>query len=281
MRSRRRRRGRRILLPAVALLLFLPIAVVQMKTPSNERNWPPEHAVAPAANFDGDLVTVEGVRNFRYDGDGTPRDATYETRAYDLTELREVWYGISHFGGFGLAHTFLSFGFLDGEYLALSIEARRENGESYSPWKGLWRSYELIYVVADERDLIGLRSHIRRERVLLYKLRGPQETGVRLLRALLEQANALRREPAFYNTLTDNCTNGIVRHAETLPPWRKYLDYRFLLPGYSDGVAYDYGVIDTSRPLTELRRAAEIDPSGIEIDAPGFSQAIRRSASGG
>jgi hypothetical protein len=275
MRNQRRHRRRRVLVPAVALLLILPIAFIQMKTPSNERHWPPEQAVTPVAAFDGERVTIDGVRNFRYAGDGTPTRETYETRSYDLSTLREVWYGISHFGGLGLAHTFLSFGFANGEYLVLSIEARREIGESYKPFAGLWNNYELIYVLADERDVIGLRSHVRKERVLLYKLIGTQETGIRLLRTLLEKANALSQAPAFYNTLMDNCTNGIVRHAERLPAWRRYLDYRFLLPGFSDRVAYDYGVIDTDRPLSQLRREAEIDPAGIDLDAPDFSQAIR------
>lgn len=243
--------------------------------PRNDRDWRPEHAGTPTATVDGGVVTLQGVRNFRYVADRTPKRIAHETRRYRLADLREVWYGISHFGALGFAHTFLSFGFEDGDYLALSIEARLEKGERYNAWKGLFRAFELIYVFADERDVIGLRSHIRRERVLLYRLRGERQTGIRLLQAMLDKANALARQPAFYNTLTDNCTTGIVRHAEGLPRWRRYLDYRLLLPGYSDALAYDYGVIDTSRPLRDLRHAARIDPAVTEIEAEDFSQRIR------
>ena len=254
---------------ALAVTLFLRAA-------THDLDWVQAQARLPQIAIDGERVVIENIRDFSYAADRTVTDAAYYDRAYDLGQLTSVWYGVSHFAELeGLAHTFLSFGFADGTYLALSIEARREVGEAYGPVKGLFRNYELIYVLADERDIIGARSHIRGERVQLYRLDLPSEARTRLFRAMLAEAQALNAEPRFYNTFVDNCTTGIVKHARRVPAWQRFIDYRIILPGYSDGLAYGLGLIGAGQTLAEARARATIDPAQLPLDAPDFSAALR------
>lgn len=247
------------------------------KSPSHDREWKPEYRVLPSVAISGDKVTVHNIRNFSYQPDGTIKDPRYYDRTFDLSKLASAWYGISHFHDYGLAHTFLSFGFNDGHYLVISVEARQEVGESYDPLKGLLRNYELIYVLGDERDIIGLRTHIRRERVYLYELKISMDTARRVLTDMLTIARDIHEHARFYNTLTDNCTTNIVDQARNLSGFRKLLNYhRILLPGYSDALAYDLGLIRTDLPLPELRRLSLLDPGACALDDPEFSAKIRR-----
>ena len=129
----------------------------------------------PRALIEGDRLTIENLRFFAYRPDGSVEKARYETRSYDLSKLDGVWYGISHFARFGLAHTFLSFEFADGAYLTLSVEARQTKDQSYNPFWGLLRAYELIYIAADERDSHrGAQPSARREGL---SLRDPNRPG--------------------------------------------------------------------------------------------------------
>lgn len=255
---------------------LLLILVVQLRAPSLEGDWQTVHAVLPRAEIDGERLTIGNLRNFIYADDGKVREANYETRSYDLSKLDSLWYGLSHFAPVGLAHSFLSFGFADGSYLAISVEARLEKHQSYNPFLGLFRAYELIYVAADERDVIGLRSHVRGEDVLLYEIQVPLARAKELLLIMLATMNEIRDRPRFYNTVLDNCTTNILQHAERLSIWDLYTDYRVLLPGYSDGLAYQLGAIANDLPLTQARDRARIDPKVVPLDDPAFSRAIRR-----
>ena len=246
--------------------------VLLLRSPSHDREWIAGQDRLPEVVFDGDVATVRNVRDFRYDEAGAVAEPRYEDRRYDLTQLDSVWYGISQISSFkGIAHTFLSFGFSDGSYLAVSIEARREAGEEYGPIRGLFRNYEVIYVLGDERDVIGLRSHIQRLPVRLYRIAIGREEGAWLLRALLQEADEINRTPRFYNTLIDNCTTGIAKYATPMPAWRRLLDYRIVLPGYSDRLVRDLGLLGSAeageRPL--------IDPDRGTPGSDSFSKDIR------
>lgn len=266
----------------LAVLFGLAVAVVALsvltRSASHDRGWIQAHAQLPQISFEGTLVAVQNVRNFSYANNRDIVEANYYQHTYDLSELESAWYGISHFAEFkGVAHTFLSFGFSDGAYLTLSIEARREIGEAYSPARGLFRKYELIYVLGDERDVIGNRSHIRGETVQLYRVNLAPETSAELLRIMLTEAQKISAKPQFYNTLTDNCVTGIFKHARRLSAWRRLLDYRILLPGYSDGLLFDLGLIGSGQSLAEERIRATIDPDLVSLDAPDFSAALREN----
>ena len=255
----------------VALLTL----VAQLRTPSQDGDWQAVHGVLAQAEIDGDRLTLRNLRNFAYADDGTVSEARYEDRSYDLAGLESLWYGLSHFAPYGLAHSFLSFGFADGQYLTLSVEARLERHQSYNPLLGLMRAYELIYVAADERDVIGVRSHLRGEEVLLYEIDIPPAQARELLLIMLGTMNELNDRPRFYNTLLDNCTTNILQHARRLTRWDLLTDYRVILPGYSDALAYELGAIAGDLPFEEAREEARIDPDAVALDDAEFSDAIR------
>lgn len=270
---------RRLLRLAGALLACAVIAwllLVLLVHPSNERDWAPDQARLPSAQIDGNAVQLRNVRNTFYRST-TDFDVRWEDRSYDLRQLDSLWFVVEPFASWrGPAHTFLSFGFADGHYIAISAEIRKEAGESFSPLRGLLRQYELMYVVGDERDLIGLRANHRHDDVHLYRMRATPAQIRTLFVAMLERANTLAAQPEFYNTLGNTCTTNIVDHIEQLAPGTIPPSYKTILPAYSDDLAYDLGLIDTTLPRDTYRAAHRINELAAQhADAPGFSQAIR------
>ncbi len=242
--------------------------------PSNDRDWVPDVQRLATAEVRGDTLVLHNVRNFDYrsESDSTPR---WEDRTYDLAGLRGLDLVLSHWGAPGIAHTIMSWEFADGQHLAISIETRREKGEEYSALRGFFRQYELYYVVADERDVIRLRTNYRGEDVYLYRIRVGPEGARALLLDYVATLNALAAKPQFYNALVDNCTTGIrvhARHVHAAGPW----DWRILAPGTIDEMLYERGRLDTSRPFAELRAASGITARARAADAgPDFSRRIR------
>ena len=231
----------------VAEIVFVVLALVVVwylrLKPSNDHEWEIEYARAPVATRDGSLVHVRNVRNFRYRNRADPIPAWYDA-TYDIDTLTGVDLICSYWAGPSIAHVFLSFGFADGRHLAVSVETRRRNGQKYSAIAGFFRRYQLIFVVADERDLIGVRTDIRRERVYLYPLRITPEERKRLFGGYMDRATALAERPEFYNTITNNCTSNIVRIIDRgLPRGKRLgLSWRLLFSGYADAFfAYDLG----------------------------------------
>ena len=244
--------------------------------PSNSRNWQPDVAVLPYAEISGDTVTVRNIRNFTYrsETDCQPR---YYDKTFDLKKLGSVDLIAVYWMGNAIAHIMLSFGFEGQDYLCLSIETRKEQGEEYSSLKGFFRQYELIYVVADERDLIRLRTDYRnpREDVYLYRTRMPQESARKLFLEYVKTINSLRDKPEFYNTLTTNCTTDVVRHFQAFGGKMRY-NWKILFSGYTPLYAYEIGGLDDSLPFEELRARSYINPKAQAIgDAPDFSVRIR------
>jgi len=226
-------------------------------------------------DFEGDHVRIHDFRFFRYRADGSVAEPAYETRSFRIDDLASVWLGISHFGRFGMAHTFMSFGFQDGRYLAISIEARREEGEGYNPLAGLFRKYDLIHVVGDERDIVGVRSHIRHEEVYLYRLELSSWQAENLFVSMLTVVNDIYQSPQFYNTLLDNCLTGLLRYAEAIPFWQQWVDYRLILPGFVDEVAYGLGVLAGEGALTDLQARALVPTDGYGVRDAAFSAKAR------
>ena len=267
---------KRIALGIFVLALLPFIYVWTFVRPSNARDWSPDQRVLARATFDGSRITIQNVRNFAYRSE-TEYEPRYETRTYDLDRLDSVWFVVERFGDTpGIAHTLLSFGFGD-EYVAVSVEIRKERGESYSPWKGLLRQYELMYVVADERDAIGLRTNYRRDIVYMYSVKTTREKMRRAFVDMLTRANSLADRPEFYNTLTSTCTTNIVRHVNTISPRRVPFSFKVLLPASSDRLAYDLGLIPNDAPFETVQAAHRID--GIAQSAPvdeNFSARIRK-----
>ncbi len=261
------------LLAAVVAAYALSVVLVR---PSNDRLWSPDQERIATAVFHGDSVLVRNVRNIHYRST-TDFDVRWEDRDYDLRRLESVWFMVEPFSGWrGPAHTLLSFGFGDGEFVAISVEVRKERGESFSPLLGLLRQYELAYVVGDERDLIGLRANHRRDSVYLYPIRTSAERMRALFLSMLERANALAAHPEFYNTLTSTCTTNIVRHVNVITPRRIPFSHKVLLPAHADDLAYDLGLINTGLPRATFRRAHLInDLAELYADSASFSSGIR------
>ena len=250
--------------------------------PSNERDWQVDVARLASVEMRGDIVTVRNVRNFDYrsEMDYTP---AYEDRSYDLGKLQSVDLFSVYWMGPAIAHTIVSFGFEGEQYLAISIETRKEKGEAYSTLKGFFRQYELYYVVADERDVIRLRTNYRRdppEEVHLYRLHGPPENGRRLFVQYAERINALNRQAEFYNTLTDNCTTAIWMNSR-INPGHVPLSWKILASGYLPDYLHEQGLLAPSTPFSELQRRGQVDARAREADqASDFSRRIRAGIPG-
>jgi hypothetical protein len=249
--------------------------------PSHFRDWTPEQAVLPTAAFQGNQVTIRNVRNCQYFANDVYL-VDYYDKSFDLSAVRGVDFIIVPFGGMPLlAHTMLSFEIADAagksEYLAVSVEVRKEKNEQYNPLKGSARQYELMYVLADERDVIQLRTNFNEENVFLYRTVAGPDAARMLLVDVLGRVNQIAREPEFYDTLTNNCTSNIVQHVNRIRPNRVGPDIRMLLPGYSDQIAYDQGLIERRGTFLETRQQAYVNPHAERFAGrEDFSQMIRR-----
>lgn len=245
--------------------------------PSHQRNWDPLVAELPKADFVGNTIHIQNVRNFRYAAEDV-YVPNYENRVYDLSRVQSVDFVVIPFqNAADLAHTMISFGFADGERLAISAEARREQGESYSPVGGFLQQYELIYVVADERDVIPLRSRYRGDQVYVYRTRANPQQSQQLLVDMLDRVNQIHAKPEFYHTLSNNCTTNIRNHIEKLAPGRVPWNVAVLLPGHSDEYAYRLGLLDTQLSFPETKQRANITQlANLYSDRNDFSDQIRQ-----
>lgn len=272
------KRHRRAILAAYALSFSAVLIAFFNLHPSNDRDWLPDVAVLATATIEGDKVLVRNIRNFSYRSEFDYVPAYYD-REFDLSKLDGVDLVSVYWMGPAIAHVFLSFSFTDGQRLAISIETRKEKGEAYSTLKGFFRQYELYYVVADERDVIGLRTNYRKdppEDVYIYRLKAPLENGRRLFLEYMHQMNALAAQPAFYNSLTTNCTTTIWFNNKVNPEHMPF-HWSLLATGYLPGRLYELGRLD-SRGLSFADLQAQVHANerahrnGI---TPEFSTAIR------
>jgi len=249
--------------------------------PSNFRDWTPEQAVLPTAEVQGNQVTIRNVRNCQYFSADTYL-VDYYDKTFDLSAVRSVDFLMVPFESMpAVAHTLLSFEIArpDGksDHLAVSVEVRKEKHETYNPVKGSARQYELIYVVADERDVIRQRTNYRHENVYLYRTTATPEVSRLLLADVLGRVNQLAKKPEFYDTLTNNCTTNIVRHIDRVRPNRVQYDVRMILPGYSDQIAFNQGLIVPYGTFEQTRQRAFINPLAERYaDREDFSELIRR-----
>ncbi len=270
-----KRRWLRIALAALGVAALARLALAFLIKPSNERVWSADQAILPAAEFNGPLVTVRNIRNFRYETADRYTPAYYD-KTFDLRQLDSAWFIVEPFGKGHVAHTFVSFGFGPSDFVAISVEIRKEKGEEFSALKGLLRQYEIMYVVGDERDLIKLRTNYRKDEVYLYPMRTSRERMREMFVEMLRRANALRQSPEFYNTLTNTCTTNLVRHVNTIAPDRIPFHPAVIFPGYSDRLAYKLGLIETDLPLAEMRKRFRVNALAEKYaDDPEFSKRIR------
>jgi hypothetical protein len=247
--------------------------------PANDRDWLPSVAVLPYAALNGNQIAIHNIRNFDYRTE-TDFDAHYYDKTFDLGQLNTVDLYLVTWGSPHIAHTMISFGFTNGDYVCFSIETRMEKGESYSALRGFFRQFELTYIIADERDVVRLRTNYRQdEEARLYRLQVTPEQGRKLFLDYLRRANELHDHAEWYNALTDNCTIAIrtQRDAADRAPW----DWRMLINGHLDELLYERGTIVTNLPFAELKKLSNINPQAKSADqAADFSQQIRQGLPG-
>jgi hypothetical protein len=259
----------------VFLLLFAGVLVwfLTLKA-SNERDWAPDVARAPTIDVAGDRMTVHNLRNFDYrsETDFTPR---WEDRTYDLSHLRGADFMLVYWGSKAIAHGMVAFDFDNDDYLCVSIETRKEKHETYSALEGFFRQYELIYIFADERDLVRLRTNFRHEDVYLYRTNIRPEAARAILMEYVRNADALAKQPEFYNALTSNCVTNVVYNTRTVNPSAR-ITWETILSGYAARQAYRNGRLDRRLPFEELEKRCHINDAAIAAgDGTDFSRKIR------
>jgi len=240
------------------------------------RLWRPDLAILPFVEFQDEDIVIRNIRNCRYRS-----ETDYDVRHYDmrsaLADVNTIDFLIVPFQNNSLlAHTMFSFGLRDGRHFIISVEARLDHGASYSPIRGLTDDFQLIYLIGDERDLIPLRTEARKVDVHLYSGRATPDQVQNLLVDMLERANQLQRVPENYDTIRNNCTTNLVDHINKLRPGSIPVDWRVLLPGHSDRLAYELGLLNIVEPFEIARERSRITSvSNLHKDSPEFSAKIR------
>ncbi|MBS0847354.1 DUF4105 domain-containing protein [Citrobacter sp. JGM124] len=247
--------------------------------PSNDKDWILEYAKLPQVEWLGEHdIMLRNIRNFRYNGSVTDYVPAWYDDEFNLKELDSVDVIASYWSGEAIAHLFLSFGFKDGRHLAISIETRRSAEQRYSTWRGLFNHYTLTYVLADERDLIGVRTDVRKERVYLYPINISPEMVQALFLNYLDRIDKLNQHPEFYNTFLNNCTSNILNHAASVSSDIKY-NWKVLVSGYADRYIYDMGLLDSTLPFKKLKETCLIQRLPDALIDCGYSEAIRSKIS--
>jgi hypothetical protein len=246
-----------------------------MLQPSNSRDWQPDLARLPFADTAGQTITLHNIRNCEYRTE-TDFDVHYYDKTFDLNALRTADLYLVYWGSPHMAHTMATFGFENGDFVCFSIECRKEKGEGYSAVKGLFRQFELIYVVADERDLVRLRTNYRQgEEAYLYRMQLTSEQARAFFLDYIRRVNELHSRPEWYNAITDNCTTAI--RAQRAAPDRVPWNWRMLVNGHLDELLYERGMISTNLPFAELKRQSHINSRAKAADkSSDFPKLIRQ-----
>lgn len=259
----------------VGIVCFIAALFHRTLRPSNDRDWNADQQILPYATIHDTEITIHNIRNFTYTST-TSFTPSYYDKTVRLEDLTTLDYIVEPFGHIGAAHTFLSFGFTDGSHIAISVEIRKEVGDDFETWKVFFQQYELMYVIADEHDVVKLRTNYRKDVVYLYPTTTKPEHIRTLFIDMLTRANALKEKPEFYNPITNNCTTNIATHINTIVPNKVSWDYRLLLPKNSDVLAQKIGLIAQGMTIDEARKRYQINERAERFaDDPEFSKRIR------
>lgn len=257
------------------VLPFVVMAIWLTQKPRADRDWLPDVSKRAYAEINGDEIVFHNVRNIDYRTE-TEFDPVWETRKVRLSELTGIDVAITYWGSPYIAHPILSFQFENSPPICFSIETRKEEGESYSSIGGIYRQYELIYIVADESDIIRLRSDFREgEDVYLYHLNISSGKARERFMEYVTTLNELKEKPRWYNAITTNCTTSIrSQHSSSeRPGW----DWRLLVNGLADNMLYENGALRTGGlSFVELKKRSLVKSASVTLSsAPDFSRRIR------
>jgi hypothetical protein len=271
----------RLALGALVVVVLALAYIFVLVRPSNDRVWEYGMTTLPDISISGGTVSVRNLRDFDWSADG-PVSSNYVDRTFALERITRVWFieepfTVPPFNGFeGVAHTYFVFDFQDQPPVAISVEARRERGETYDVVRGLFNQYELIYIWGTERDLTGSRAVLEKNRLYMYPLSIPNDAAQQLFKNLAEASQHLETQPRFYNSLTSNCTNELAKAANMVKPGAIPPNIALVLPGYADKVLYDLGFIPHDLPLADVRRKYFIsDTVAATYEQPDFSSLLR------
>ncbi len=249
------------------------VAWLQIK-PSHDREWEVSVAKLPSASFEGEQVKIRNIRNFEYKSE-KDFSVRYYDKTYDLNKLVSIDYVLVYWdGNEAVAHTILSFGFSNGEYLSVSVETRLERGEPQSGLRGLFKQYESIYILGDEKDLLRLRTNYRREDVFLYPTTIKPQIVRKLFKIIMERVNQIDSEPEFYNTLSHSCLTSLANDFEQVIARRSFFDFRRIANGYSDEMLYENGWIDSKLSFEDTKRLHYVNQY-VMADVSGENYSIK------
>lgn len=244
-------------------------------TPPSTGNWSPEVERQVTGTITGDVLTLENVRAFEW---RTKTDVAeiWVTRQYDLSQIISVDLFMSYWAGPQMAHLIMSFGFEDGRYLAWSNEVRREDGTSFSPVADFFKAHSIAMVASEERDVVGLRSNIRNERVQIFRLRSEPGNRRKLLEAYVTAANELVEKPRWFHSVFTNCSRSAIllaRHVGIDLP----VDWRILVNGYFPEYLYARGAMNEEYTIEELYYLGDIrEKANAAGLSENYSEAIRK-----
>jgi hypothetical protein len=266
---------RRTVYGVLALCAGIILGWSQIK-PSHDRNWATSFAQLPRITTEGDLIRVHNIRNFDY---RTPEDFTvrYYDKTFDLNKLETADYVLSYWdGNEAIAHTLVSFGFGDGDYLTVSVETRLEQGEPQTNLGGFYKQYELIYILGDERDLLRLRSNFRKEEVFVYPTNFNKKDIRKFFGVIIERINSIANKPQFYNTISHNCISSLTKDFSKVLEVRDPFNYRWFLNGYSAELMFEHGAINSNGNFADTQRFHHINQY-VQADKNGedYSRGIR------
>ncbi len=260
----------------ISLLFLFFGAIWARQKPSNNRDWSPDQQILPYAKINKNIAHVYNIRNFKYKTENNYKKEYYN-KEFNLDEIISAYYILEPFRGYrGAAHTFLSFEFKNNEFIAISIEVRKKKGDKFSAIRGMFRGFEIMYVIGDEKDLIGLRANHRKDPVHVYPIKISQEKTRALFLDMLERANKLKEKPEFYNTVTSTCLTNIIKHTHKVSKKRIPYGLKIFLPEKSDHLLHKLDFFDTKLPIEEARKKFLInDLAKKHANDPDFSVKIR------
>jgi hypothetical protein len=245
-------------------------------TPTLDRDWLEFAQRTPYATVDGSKVTIHDVRNFRYQSNTEWTPGWYD-ETYDVNEIEQGYLVLTRFGGIdGLAHVMVSFRFKGDKYLVLSVEIRKEVGESYHPIGGAMRQYELFYVAADERDAIALRTHVHKDETWLIPMNAGKEKTGEFFLDMTRRMTKLHSEPEWYNSFTSSCASNLASHYETVNNVTFPPDYRVLLPGFSEELLAELDLLPAGMSVADAQAAFKVNSlvDSLPVDE-GYSKRLR------
>jgi hypothetical protein len=243
--------------------------------PTNDRDWQPDVAQTAWTERVGEKISIHNLRNFDYEP-GLPAKPRWETKVVDLHQLQAVDLFINFWGSTMICHPIVSFQFGARDHVAISVETRMAKGQTYSTVRGFFKQYQLIYIIADERDVIRVRTNYRHEQLYLYRTSIPPDRARRLFLSYLKTVDALHKQPQFYNALTSNCTTNVRTHTAATAAKPAAWDWRMLVNGTVDNLVYERGGFASHLPFAELKERSLIDAKARVADqAADFSEQIR------